>query len=158
MDKVYVGKISGFHGVKGELKVVSDFDFKDRVFKSGFPLIINGEVLKVSSSRVHKNNYLITLNEIFNLNDVDKYIGLEVFANRCDLHLSDGEYLLFDLIDFSVYDEDVFLGKVKNIVYNKNNNFLYVENFYIPLIDVYIKSVDLVNKKIETINGKDLII
>lgn len=158
MDKIYVGKVSGYHGVKGELKIVSDFELKDKVLKKNYEVVIDDEVLKISSSRVHKNNYLITVNELYNLNFVDKYIGKDVFIERESLKLKAGEYLLGDLIDFSVFDEDVLLGKVKNIMYNKNNNFLCVEDFYIPLIDVYIKNIDLEKKEIYTNNGKDLII
>ena len=33
MDKVYIGKIVNTHGVKGELRIRSDFEFKDKVFK-----------------------------------------------------------------------------------------------------------------------------
>lgn len=161
MDKIFVGKISGYHGVKGELKVISDFEKRDNSFKKNNKIIIDNEVFEITSSRIHKNNYLITLNGLFDLNLVDKYIGKNLFIRRNDLNLSEDEYLLMDLIDFSVKDNDIFLGKVENIMYNKNNNFLCVngENkFYIPLIDVYIKKVDVINKVIETINGKDLII
>ncbi len=158
MDRVYVGKISGYHGVKGELKVVSDFEKKEVVFKKNFSLFIEDEKVVITSSRLHKNNYLITINDLYNLNYVDKYIGKNLYVLRSDLNLKKNEYLLLDLIGFSVYDEEILLGKVKNIMYNKNNNFLCIDNFYIPLIDVYIKNIDTENKVIETINGKDLIL
>lgn len=156
MDNVYVGKISGFHGIKGELKVISDFELKDKVLQKNKEIILNGETFKITSSRIHKNNHLVTLNNLMDLNLVDKYIGSEVFVQRNSLNLKEDEYLLLDLIGFEVYDNDILLGKVKNVMYNSNNNFIYVDNFYIPLIDIYIKDVNVVNKKIETINGKDL--
>lgn len=158
MDNIFIGKITGYHGIKGELKVVSDFELKEKVFKKGFEITLDNETLKITSSRIHKNNYLITVNNLYDLNLVDKYIGKSIFINRSKLNLKNDEYLLFELIGFSVYDGEIFLGKVKDIMYNKNNNFLCVDNFFIPLIDVYIKNVDMSNKKIFTINGRDLII
>lgn len=161
MDKIYIGKITGFHGIKGELKIISDFEKKDICLKKDFVIYIDKEEFKITSSKIHKNNYLITINNLYDLNLVNKYIGSSVFINKDDLKLKNGEYLVNDLINFEVYDNETYLGKVSKIMYNKNNKFLYIENekaFYIPLIDVYIKEVDLENKKIYTVNGKDLII
>ena len=41
MDKVYVGKIVSTHGIKGEIKILTQFNFKDKVFKVGNSLIID---------------------------------------------------------------------------------------------------------------------
>ena len=35
MEKVYIGKIVSTHGIKGELRILSDFPFKDKVFMIG---------------------------------------------------------------------------------------------------------------------------
>ena len=36
MDEyIYIGKIVNTHGLKGEIRILSDFDFKDRVFVPG---------------------------------------------------------------------------------------------------------------------------
>ena len=35
MQKVYVGKVVGTHGIKGEIRIISDFQFKDKVFVVG---------------------------------------------------------------------------------------------------------------------------
>ena len=35
MKYVYIGKIVNTHALKGEVRLISDFEFKDRVFKSG---------------------------------------------------------------------------------------------------------------------------
>ena len=32
MDKVYIGKIVSTHGIKGEIRILSDFPYKDKVF------------------------------------------------------------------------------------------------------------------------------
>ena len=33
MELVYIGKIVNTHGIKGELRVLSDFELKEKVFK-----------------------------------------------------------------------------------------------------------------------------
>ena len=33
MGNIFVGKIVSTHGIKGEVKIISDFQFKDKVFK-----------------------------------------------------------------------------------------------------------------------------
>ena len=35
MQKIYVGKVVGTHGIKGEIRIISDFQFKDKVFVVG---------------------------------------------------------------------------------------------------------------------------
>ncbi len=160
-NKLYLGKITSTHGIKGELKIKSDFEYKTRVFKKGFNIFVNDEIFEITSYRAHKQFDMITINNILDINKVIEYVGSDVYIKREDLNLKDSEYLLSDLIDFSVYDEEVLLGKVKEIRYNINNKFLFVtgeSDFYIPLIDAYIISVNTNAKKIITNNGKDLII
>ena len=36
MDYIYIGKIVNTHGIKGEVRILSDFKYKDRIFKNGF--------------------------------------------------------------------------------------------------------------------------
>ena len=40
MDYIRLGKIVNTHGIKGEIRIISDFKFKDRVFKKGIPIYI----------------------------------------------------------------------------------------------------------------------
>ena len=35
MDFVYIGELVNTHGLKGEVKIISDFKEKDKVFKVG---------------------------------------------------------------------------------------------------------------------------
>ena len=40
MDYILIGKIVNTHGIKGELRIKSNFLMKDKVFKKGFALYI----------------------------------------------------------------------------------------------------------------------
>lgn len=35
MDYIYLGEIVNTHGIKGEVRIISDFKFKNDVFKIG---------------------------------------------------------------------------------------------------------------------------
>ena len=60
MQKVYVGKVVGTHGIKGEIRIISDFQFKDKVFVVGNSLVINDKDYVIRSYRKHKNFDMVT--------------------------------------------------------------------------------------------------
>lgn len=157
MNKIFVGKITGCHGIKGELKVISDFEYKDRVFTSGFPIIIDDTTYSITTMRVHKNFNLITINDLYDINMVNHLIGKEIYISSDDLKLNDNEYLLNDLIGAKVYDNDENIGIVTDILLGNIYNFVKVDNsFLIPLNDIYIDHFDKDNKILYTKNGKSL--
>lgn len=157
MDYIFIGKIVSTHGIKGEVKIISDFFEKDKIFKKGFKLYItplyHEEV--INTYRVHKNYDMVTFNGYNDINEILKYIGMGVYIKRSDLDLKEDEYLLSDLIGYAVYDNNKLLGKVSVINFN-NNVLLKIDDiFYIPFIDEFIEKVDVKTKKIMTRNGSD---
>lgn len=163
MDFVYVGKIVNTHGIKGELRIKSDFERKELVFKEGVTLYIGKGFVpeKITSYRKHKDYDMVTFLGYDNINQVLNYKQMDVYVKREDLKLGSNDYLLQDIIGFNVLENGENLGKVKEIVYNGSSILLYVEaekNFYIPYNDEYIKKVNLKEKNIEVYNAKDLII
>ena len=58
MEYVYVGKIVNTHALKGEVRLISDFEYKDRVFKIGNNLYIghfkNKEELEIVYNLLRK--------------------------------------------------------------------------------------------------------
>ncbi len=159
-ELIIVGKVINFFGIKGELKVKSNFDKKEKVFKEGNHILINNEVLKITSVRIHKNNYLIRVNDIFDINLVTKYIGYNVYFRKSDLGLTDKEYILEELIGATVMDNLDNIGEVIEIYTSSNMNYIKVEynnkTYLIPLIDEYIDYFNRDTKTIYTNNGKSL--
>ena len=157
MDYIYIGKIVSTHGIKGEVKIISDFFEKDKIFKKGFKLYItplyHEEV--INTYRVHKNYDMVTFNRYNDINEILKYIGMGVYIKRSDLDLKEDEYLLSDLIGYAVYDNNKLLGKVSGINFNNNVLLKIDDNFYIPFIDEFIEEVDVKTKKIMSRNGSD---
>lgn len=160
---VYAGKIVNTHGIKGEIRIISNFERKETVFKKGFIIFIGENKTKevITSYRHHKEFEMITLDGYENINDILKYKGKKVYVTRDSLNLDEFDYLREDLIGLNIYEGEELLGKVENIVYNNSNILLHVvatKNFYIPLNKEFIKKVDLKNKKIEVENAKGLIL
>ena len=159
MSKVYFGKITGPFGIKGELKVLTSFKYLDKVLNINFPLYINDNLYHLTSYRKHQNFYLITLNNIDDLNKVNDLINKDIYIERNDLTLKEDEYLDEDLLESHVYDEDEDIGIITDILIGKNTTYVKVNNqFLIPLISVYIISFNKDKKILYTKNGKSLII
>lgn len=157
---IYVGKLVSTHGIKGEIKILSNFSKKELIFKNNGKIYIgeNKEEFTIINYRVHKNFDMLTLNNINNINEVLEYIGKKVYVLKSDLNY-DG-YIYEDLIGFKVFDNDKLIGEVIDF-YNDTNPRLYIKyekNYYIPLNGNFIKSVDINNKEIITNKGSDLII
>lgn len=163
MDYVYIGKIVNTHGIKGELRLRSDFDKKEKVFVPGFKIYI-GDFHKeeeIVTYRRHKDFDMITLKGYNNINQVLCYLKLNVYVNREDLNLEKNDYLNEDLLGKNIYENKELLGKVEDIVYNGCNILLSVQGvkkFYIPLNEYYIKKVSLEDDIIEVENAKGLIL
>lgn len=162
-ELVFIGKIVNTHGIKGELRILSDFEKKERVFKTNTPIYIgkNKDKEVIKTYRLHKQFDMITLEGYTNINEVLKYKGQNVYVKRCILNLKNDEYLYEDLLGMEIIENKKILGKIKDIVYNKSNILLYIEgekNFYIPLNEEYIKKVDVEKRIVETEGGESLIL
>ena len=122
MDKVYVGKIVSTHGIKGEIKILSDFEFKKNVFKVGNSLLIDDKEYVIKSYRVHKNFDMVTLNEYKDINEVLFLMKKKVYVLKDSLKLDSSEVLDEDLINFKVLTTDGREGKIEEIFYASSTN------------------------------------
>ena len=157
MEKIYVGKIVNTFGIKGELKIATDFEMADKIFQKDKTIIIANETFQITSVRYHKNNYLVVINGLFDINLVLKYKNQSVYALKEALELKDDDYLMTDLLDLAVYDNNLLIGKVSEVITSKANPLIKVnDQFYIPIKANYIKNIDLKNKRIDTENTKEL--
>lgn len=153
MEYIYIGQLVNTHGIKGEVRIISDFKYKKNVFKKGNNLYIGKqkEKLEINSYRFHKIYDMVTFKEINNIDDVLKYKGDKVYINREEITF-DG-ILDEDIIGMEVYDESKLIGKVTDILKNKVHSILVIEKNgnknMIPYVDEFIKNIDLENKKIE---------
>ena len=154
MKSLNVGKIVNTFGIKGELKIVTRFEMPQKVFKKGSILHINNTDYIITNVRFHHHNYLIELNNIKDINQIEFLKGYDVFFNEEDLHLKEDEYIISELLDYKVISNNQEIGKVTDFDNNIINPLIKINNqFYIPLKGNYIIKIDKENK---TIYAKDL--
>lgn len=158
MDLINIGKIVNTHGLKGEIRIISDFKYKKDVFKTDNIVYINNEKYIIKSYRFHKIYDMITLDSINTIEQAEELKNLNIYINRDDYKF-DG-YLNEDLIGLEVYYNEIYKGKVADIVKTVTNDLLVIEGnkrHMVPNIPEFIKQVDLENNKIyiEYIRGLD---
>ena len=162
-EYVYIGKIVNTHGIKGEFRILSNFELKDKVFIPDNNVYIGEDKTeyKILSYRHHKDYEMIVVEGINDINEAIRLKGLKVYFKRSDLNINDSDYLIDDLLNCDVIEDDKTLGKVTDIIYNNSNILLKVtgiKDFYIPLKGSFINKVNKEEKIIYTNNAKDLIL
>lgn len=161
MEKVYIGYVQGVHGLRGDLKIKNRFENPEQVFVKGNRLFLNKEEHLITNSKFYKGFYLVTIDNLKDINLVEKYKGFEVYFAKEDLKLDEDEYILDDLFGMDVISGGKDFGKVKDILDNGIYKILVVDNpksLMIPLIEKYVKKVDVANRIIECEDVEELIL
>lgn len=156
---IYIGKIVNTHGIKGEVRILSDIEYKKEIFKKGNSLYIGKEKIKmtINTYRVHKNFDMVTFNGINDINEVLKYKGGSVYIKKEEVNI-DG-YFDSELIDFEVYTDRI-VGKIVSIRNHGVQKLLEIQGkklYLVPKVESFIKNIDFENKIIYINNIKGLI-
>ncbi len=152
MDNIYIGKITSTHGIKGELRIISDFPFKEKVFIPNNTLIINNQEYIIRTYRKHKKYDMVTLNNYNNINEVLFLLKQKVYFKKNDLKLSDNEVLDEELIYYEVLTNDGKKGIIKEIfLASETNKILRIQldkEYLIPMNSPMLEKIDKNNKTI----------
>ena len=157
MDKVYIGKIVSTHGIKGELKIHSDFDYKDKVFVVGNKIIVDDKEYTIKSYRVHKNFDMVTLDDYKDINEVLFLLKKNVYVSKDSLSFNDREILDEELMTYKVLTNTGKVGIIKEIFKasetNKIIRVLFDKEVLVPYN--FIKKIDKDKKEVvvELIDG-----
>lgn len=155
MEFIYIGKIVSTHGIKGEIKIISDFDFKDKAFVIDKKIYLGSEKCEfiIKSYRKHKNYDMITLEGYNDINLVLPFMKENVYIKNDELVLDDGQYLDSSLIGLDIYCYEEYLGKIteiflpspnrKVIRFNKDG-----KNYLVPYVPNFVKKIDLSSNKV----------
>ena len=159
MNFVYIGVIVNTHALKGEVRIISDFEYKDRVFKIKNSLYI-GDLKsheEIESYRIHKNYDMVKFKGINNINDVLKYKGKKVYFLRNNLNLKSDEYLESDLIGLNAIFEGKEIGIITDIINNNGYKLIKINDKLIPLKTNFIKKVNIEKNEVILKNVGELI-
>ena len=167
IDYILIGKIVNTHGIKGEVKVISETDFKsDRYHKNNLTYIdYNGEKIfvKISGYRSHKGFDLLTFEGINDINLVEKYKGFSLYSeNKKPKDLKKNEFHEADLIGLEVYQNNTFVGVIESIKTYPQYDYLEIKTTnedlkLVPFIKEFVLDVDISNKKVAIIEMEGLI-
>jgi len=137
------GKIVNTHGTHGELKVVAWCDSPE--FLLDFDTFyIDNQPVKVAAARVHKQNVLLTLEGVSDINAAMRLRDKVLFINRDDADLPEGRNFLADLFGLEVREADTgkVLGKVADILTPPAHEVYVVRGgdreYMIPAVDAFI--------------------
>lgn len=155
MDKIYVGYLSSPVGLKGEIKVLSDTNYQDIIFKKGNILYINDQKYQISSSRYHKKNYIISFESYNDINKLDELLKKDIYILKEDVGLKEDEYLYIELIEMQIIS-DIGHLKINDILLSGTHAYFKCGNVIIPYNEKYIEKVDKENKIIYAKNVGEL--
>ena len=156
MEKIKVGKLVNTHGLKGEVRLLSDFEYKDRLFVVGNHLYIDNEELTINSYRVHKCFDMVTFKEYDYINDVLKFKGKNVYALREEINLKKDELLIEDYLNLKCYYNGKEIGYIEDVITGSNRLFV-INGKYIPFNSNFIEKVDIDKKEIHLKNLEGLL-
>ena len=151
MDYLYIGKYVNTHGLKGEIRILSNFKHKDKVFvpHMKFYLGKDKKEYEVESYRKHKSFDMVIFNGVYDINLIEYLKGSLVYINKADLKLDKNTYLAIDLIGFNAIINDKVIGVINDVIDTPANEVLLVnDNIMIPYVDEFINKVDVDNKKV----------
>ena len=148
MEYIKVGTISTTHGIKGELKIKGDnacfsTSFKNTLYISSTPYT----KVHIKSVKQQGNQLIVGFDEFNDINQVEKFKGLFILANKEDLApLEEDEYYIRDLIGLKVYNQDnEYKGLVKDVIEYPQSFYLMVEtekkDVLVPFIKEFVIEV-----------------
>jgi len=158
MKYVLIGRLVNTHGLKGEVRILSSFKYKDRVFKEGMRIYIGKDKVceEITGYRYHKIFDMITMKGYNDIDQVLKYKGDYVFVNKEDIVLNENEYLDEDIVGLNVYVDDRLLGRVNRIDKHSVNEILVIKNdeknYLVPYNFDIILSIDLEKREMKVRN------
>lgn len=154
--KKQVGKIVNTQGIKGEIRVLSNSDFKDVRFAVGNKLEAKmrheSEIVEIENHYVHKNFDILKLKGYDNINDVLKFKNALLLGDPLtDEALAEGEYFVEQIVGLNVVDQDGNeVGTVKAINTQSYQKLLIIKtngkDAMIPYVDQFVSGVDLATK------------
>lgn len=159
MNYLCIGKLVNTHGIKGEVRILSNFRHKGKVFYKGFKLYIgkNKKEYEIENYRVHKNFDMVVFKDNYDINLIEYLKGSLVYINKDDLVLDNNVVLATDLIGYSVLCDNKIIGTVDDVIDNKASEILVLTNdIMIPYVKDFIKDINKDAKQVNIYNIEGL--
>ncbi|MCQ2547886.1 MAG: ribosome maturation factor RimM [Clostridia bacterium] len=149
MEKILIGKITSAVGIKGEVKVYSYSDYKERFGELKY-LYFDDAKHSIKAVRYQKDMAVILFEGVTDRDMAEALRDKDVFIDETQLRvLDEGTYYIRDLIGLdAISTEGDCFGKVKNITQGAAQDIYEIElcngkMAYIPGVKAFVKEVKL---------------
>ena len=161
MNYFNVGKIVNTQGLQGEMRVLSVTDFAEERFKKGNALALFDKKdqfvmdVEIASHRKVKNFDIIKFKGMYHINDIEKFRDFSLKVAEEDLtDLEDGEFYYHEIIGLEVYENDVLLGTIKEILQPGANDVWVVKrkgkrDLLLPYIPPVVLGIDIEQGRVD---------
>jgi len=153
MEKINIGKIVNAVGLKGEVKVYSYSNSKER-YEDLTRIYVEKEEYKIEKVRYNKDVVILKLVDVDDRTTAESMKNKDIFIDESDLaELPDDEYYVRDMLGISVVTDDGrTLGILSDVIQNKAQDLYEVEmpdgrKILIPAVAEFILNVDIANKQ-----------
>ena len=171
-NNIYVAKLGKAVGLKGHLRLFIDSDFPEQ-FKKGATFLTNRN-LQLKVSEYNSARELIKFEDYEDVETAKKLTNQELYSTveqtKENCKLGKNEFFWFDLISCEIFENNLRLGKVKELHRYPLNDYFEIETdselivkgypkvFLIPhIFDKYILNVDIDKKIINVTNSLEIL-
>lgn len=161
MNYFNVGKIVNTQGLQGEMRVLSVTDFAEERFKKSNTLALFDKKdqfvmdVEIASHRKVKNFDIIKFKGMYHINDIEKFRDFTLKVREEDLtDLEDGEFYYHEIIGLEVYENDILLGTIKEILQPGANDVWVVKrkgkrDLLLPYIPTVVLGIDIEQGRVD---------
>jgi 16S rRNA processing protein RimM len=151
VNEIYIGEIVGTHGIKGEVRLISEFREKEYAFLKGKKVYIGDDrkEFTIRTYRHHKKYDMLTFEGIDDINEVIDMRFEKVYMDRKDIELK--VPLEEEFVGLDVYFQKENKGTIVDLLLREMQDVLIIMNdnkkYMIPIDDHFIEKVDLKNHR-----------
>jgi len=144
-------------GNKGELKVFPLTDDPERFRKLMYVYFLMPDgytKMHISSVRRHMNVVILSFKEVPDMSSAEKFRNIYICIEEEQLvELPVNHYFIFQIIGLDVFEKEMLLGKIQNVIQTGSNDVYVVKNngngkeILIPALKSIVQEIDLNEKK-----------
>lgn len=140
---LYLGKLVNTHGLKGEVKIISNFKYKNIVFKPNNILYLNDKPYKIKTYRPHQKFDMVTFENLDKIEDV-------ILLKNQNIYIKKEEYqfpgpLNEELYGKKIYNGDKLIGTLKEIENTGHQEIMIIKgenkDYLVPYVKPFIQKI-----------------
>jgi 16S rRNA processing protein RimM len=147
-DRICLGRITGVHGLKGEVKALVAVDDLETLAAVA-ELELDAVSYHLSAARFQKQSLLLSLAGVHTREQAEKLVGQDIWIDPARLpQLPAGEYYWFEILGLSVFraDNGGYVGKIEAIIPTPAHDVYVVQEkeveYLVPAVAEVILSID----------------